>query len=182
MSRRLRCPCVQCVAAGSTTLLSYYLRRKHAEIYGLASEARNSALEGSEPEEALEVPHLPRDEDLSRDEGLSLGSESSLSTVPSAGGTLSDELLEWYRQSRGLPVTRRRMDALLGILQHFTLTEDLPRQVRTLEKRRQERDALEFTAKNLVRTIVCGACNFEELTVPESQCQYFVWFVAFADL
>jgi hypothetical protein len=81
-------------------------------------------------------------------------------------------LLNWYRQSRGLVLTRERMDSLLHLLQ--AVEPGLPRQVRTLERREVHQTPDDFAVNNMKRSIVCGNCALCEITECVSQCKFLV--------
>ncbi len=185
MTRRpgKRCSCRNCVLSGSNALLSWYLRKEHERKFGLAIQ------QPQDPKAELEDDDGP--DLIDHDQELGTGADGSTTQVPdhnelifedhgvvlansegfqaSELETLSSGLLRWYRRSRGLPVTRQRMDTLLEILRG--LQPGLPKQIRTIEARRQWANNLEFTTNHLARSIVCGNCCLAELRIPVSKCE-----------
>jgi hypothetical protein len=191
MQRVGRCRCRECVRSGSDTLLSYYLRKKHENQYGLATDDAlvTNALSETMNRETTESPGQQINTDgTDHGHGQETQNESVLidahdqdepqrdpsddegSLELSSSSMVAGPLLDWYRQSRGLLLTRERMDSLLHLLR--VVEPSLPRQVRTLERRELHQTPDEFAVNNMKRSIVCGGCALCEITECVSQCQF----------
>jgi hypothetical protein len=153
-------------------MLSWHIRKSHAKHYGLA--------EVVVPEPPVEPPVVSGDADIAPSEGTSDFDTNEDNTVgegfESEGINFVDGLLDWYRESRGLRMTRSRMDGLLQVLR--CLNPGLPRQIRTLERQRAKTNPLDFASHNLVRSVVCGRCTLEELITPASECECSLSFIS----
>ena len=169
-------------------MLSYYLRKKHEKQYGLATnDGLNASAEGTlEPPGGDALINVEGSESEGSDgEGSEeVQNETNMvhEQVPVEGcdtgsvepstSMIAGPLLNWYRQSRGLVLTRERMDSLLHLLQ--AIEPSLPRQVRTLERREMQQNPDEFAVNNMKRSIVCGGCALCEIKECVSQCKLFV--------